>query len=333
MKWRNIAVPILFCMSALTLSACGSAPPVPTAGSGPAVAARVPSAATEAQPEILVTNYADGYPTTAVEFAKGARGNATPLRLFATKAPAFGIRPDGTYWTGPYHHPNVAYDIGWVQRQNARGSVILKIAGVPDEPVKNVSTDRNGDLLLSDWSTDYYGDTCVTIEGHVRLYSAAHAFKLTRTIGQAFPCTDIIYTDGKGNIYAGYSSADNEESWYATTSISEVGPDATSLEYPARSIVFSDQYTTIQGLGTDSRGNLFALVNGQIFEFAPGKTKARIVLKGVPVSSFAIDSKNDLYVVVGTYLEEFAPGTNRPMRVIGGPATGLTNPAGITVAD
>lgn len=314
------------------LSACGSAPPMPTAGSAPPVAENVPSAAKEVQPEILVTNYAAGVPTSAVVFAKGAHGNATPLRMFATKVPAFGIRSDGTYWSGPIYATTGYDDPGYLERHAANGKVIRKIAGSAYVPIREVSTDRSGDVLTSGWQRNPSGDACFLISGTLRLFSIADSFKQTRSIAAGNYCTNVIYNDLAGNVYIGYDNQ-NYSGSYDYASIVEVGPHAKSLDDQKREIPLAYPYDTIQGLGTDTHGNLFALENGELLKYAPGKTAPTYVLKGVPVSSFAIDSKNDLYVVVGTYIEEFAPGTNRPMRVIGGPATGLTNPAGITVAD
>jgi hypothetical protein len=309
----------------------GTAATPPALPDAPPASSTAPSKATSA--EILVTNYESGEPATVVEFAKGVRGNASPLRRFAATASAFGLRTDGSYWSGPYYAGRNPYDPGWVELRSPNGTIERTIHGVQNEPMHEVTADRDGDVLVSDWMAAPSGDECNVDEGHLRWYSAAESFKMTREIdARANGCTDLIYVGSKGTIYIGYNQYDSA---YSTdsTGIVQLARNATTVDQYVRVIGFEFPYVTIEGLGTDARGNLFALVNNELLEYAPGKTKAKFVLKGVPVTSLALDSHDDLYVVVGNYIEEFSPGTTRPFRVIGGPATGLTNPGRISVSD
>ena len=139
-------------------------------------------AAKSGQPEILVTNYNAGIPTTAVVFAKGARANAVPLRSFRTKVPVFGIRSDGTYWSGPIYTASGPGVGGYVERHSANGKVMEKIAGSAYEPLKGASTNRNGDILVVGWQGYPSGYGCVILTGTIRLFSAASSYKQSRAI-------------------------------------------------------------------------------------------------------------------------------------------------------
>jgi hypothetical protein len=329
MKKRDAMIVRFACAA---LAACVTGCAGGTAATSPALpvasSALSTGASRETMPEILITNYENAKPTTVVEFARGVRGNASPLRSFAAIAPAFGLRTDGSYWSGPYHAGTSPDDPGWVELHSAGGTTVRIIHGVKNEPMHQATADRTGDLIVSDY-VESPGGEC-NAAGHLRYYSFAQSFKMTRAIDDQGPCINVIYAS-KRFIYIGYDESDYYSDDLAV--IVQLASTATNVNQTVRSFDLGFPYVSFKGMQTDTHGNLFALAGNELFEYAPGDSTAKFVLKGVPVTCFALDSENDLYAIVGTYIEEFAPHASKPFRVIGGPATGLTNPGAISVSD
>jgi hypothetical protein len=349
---------------AASLAACNGGVTVPhssvVSGSGDAAAraaARVDSAPEGAQ--LLVWNgtpgssqYGPSVNASAVQFAAGAWGNASPLRSFLLPSYPTYLGSKRNFWTAPANAMNVAGQglQNFVGRYSETGSQLMSLDSPADgKPHYNffaagVDREQNlyvarGALVAGLTSTD-----CQSRDNVIYEYSVASSWKkIVREIevrNGFWSCVSSIAVDGKGDIFLG--------SFTTTGQVYEYGPGASGRAVPIRILrpaAVSYAPVLTGGIDTDQAGNLFWLQGESLFEFAVGSATGQQLLAGAKITAFALDSQDHIYVAVqtappseatnpyGLYaVEEYAPSGAKLERTIAGPQTGLVQPAGIAVA-
>jgi hypothetical protein len=182
---------------------------------------------------------------------------------------------------------------------------------------------------------------------------AAHAYGKRTKILATFPvrapaeiggglyCDAYVAVDGKRDIYV--ASTDVVVGQWVGAWIREYAVTAKGKGRVIRTILFkvnSSPVTMIGGMSGDSGGNLYALLNSNIVEFAAGSQQYRSIVSGYQITTFAVDSRSYIYALVGTTnpppipysIDVFAPGSSAPISVIAGSATGLVNVGSIAVS-
>jgi hypothetical protein len=288
------------------------------------------------------------------QFAPSAVGDAVPLRTYGLGAPAFSADAAGGFWAGPFNREGSPYQPAvpsWIERYDVTGKGTVRV--VPfgkalDLNFAGAAVDVHGNLYAVQGETEEGGaPECSLLDPYLYVFGASRSWTtvirklVVAPVTSRMSCAVPLAVDLRDDAFVGIS---NVNTFYSgSAEILEFGPGTSGNVTPTRTITFPQNVATIiGGLGTDSSGNLFALVNNALLRYAPEATTGVPVFPGATIEAFALDAKNNIYAVVKTgqssngagifAVEEFAPGSTTPSRTIAGPHTGLSTPSGIAVA-
>jgi hypothetical protein len=349
---------VAICLLLVGLAACASS----DLASSPGVA--VASSAESIRPNLRGAGDADifvwngipgqgtdsqGRPSTIVQFPSRVAGNVAPLRRYPLAAPAVYVGSKGNFWTGAINSNSGGTQPTSIQRLTSAGQLIERIPPV-DGAFIGVGFDQKQNLYA------VQGTPIQTVNGHcdsigatLSEYQASSSWKVVSRrielpgIYNISTCIVPVAIDRSGNVYI----AESETPWAGTGVILEFSANSSGRAKPIRKFTSKSPApggsTIIASLAIDSKGDLFALVNGALLMYPTGTMTAQHILQNLTLTAFALDRDNHIYAVVqtaapsgdlrGTYaVEEFAPNQANPLRVITGSRTDLDEPMGITVA-
>jgi hypothetical protein len=269
-------------------------------------------------------------PSALEQFSASASGNAAPLRTYQLGGPALLAESDGSFWSGPIGLQSGSAVTNWIEQYLVNGKGVARLKPVPGRVFGSVAFDIKQNLYAAEAIVK--PGLCYNT-GTIDVYSAASSWtKLTRQLDVSFGyslCTAPLAADSSGNVFIVDENGNRPR-------IDEYAAGYSGKVKPSQ--VFTLGYNqTVRAMVTDSNGNLFAVVDGQVLELSSSSLPASHPFAITNASGVAMDAQNTLYVTTYAFgstpasIAEYPRGASTPALMIAGPSTGLTSPSGIAV--